>query len=158
MIDRVLCLGNELLADDAFGAAVAERLASRAPPDVEVVFTANTGFGLIDFLLDVDRLIVVDTIATGKAEPGTVRVVRECDVAEVPGGSPHYIGLFEALALARALEMPAARQMAIVVVEAADSITVGGAMHPAVATAVPKVAARVLAMLTAGDLSLATAS
>ncbi|NIR43609.1 MAG: hydrogenase maturation protease [Gemmatimonadetes bacterium] len=158
MVTRVLCLGNELLADDAFGALVAGRLAAWTTPDVDVVFTANTGFSLIDLLLDVDRLIVVDAISTGSARPGTVRAVREGDVAEVSGGSPHYIGLFEALALARALEMPAAREMAILVVEAADCFTVGGAMHPAVSAAVPKVVALVKEMLAATDLSAVVGS
>ena len=34
---RVLCLGNPLLADDAFGAAVAAALPGCVPPEVEVV-------------------------------------------------------------------------------------------------------------------------
>lgn len=151
MFGRVLCLGNELLADDAFGQLVADRLHSWAPPEVDVVFSANTGFSLIDYLTDVDRLVVVDTLLGGGGEPGTLRVVREGEVVTTPGSSPHYIGLFEALAAVRVLGMPAPREMVILVVEAADCTTVGGTMHPAVARAVPNAVARVQGFLSAAN-------
>src|SRR5208283_5509171 len=46
---RILCLGNELLADDAFGSAVAEELRRRFPT-MDVVFTTDSGFHLLDNL------------------------------------------------------------------------------------------------------------
>ena len=49
---RVLCLGNPLLADDAFGAAVAAALPAHVPPEVEIVQSEVTGFGLLDDLLN----------------------------------------------------------------------------------------------------------
>src|SRR3989304_2059255 len=56
---RVLCLGNPLLADDAFGAAVAAALPGCVPPEVEVVRSEVTGFGLLDDLLNTGRVICV---------------------------------------------------------------------------------------------------
>jgi hydrogenase maturation protease len=134
---RVLCLGNDLLADDAVGGVVAEHLRQSAPASVEVVYAANTGFDLIDYLLDTGRLVVVDAVLTGRVEPGTMLVVREADARAVRGDSPHYVGLFEALALARKLGLPAAAEVIIVAVEAADCTSVGGEMTPAVKAAVP---------------------
>lgn len=148
---RVLCLGNDLLADDAFGGVVAAQLARSAAPSTEVMFTANTGFGLIDFLLNTRRLVVVDTVQTGEMEPGSVLVLREGDVGSTAGGSPHYIGLFEALALARKLGLPAADEVVIVAVEAADCTTVGGRISPAVRAAVPDVL-ELLQDMTASDV------
>src|SRR3972149_6474958 len=77
---RVLCLGNPLLADDAFGAAVAAALPGCVPPEVEVVRSEGTGFGLLDDLLNTGRLLVVATVQTETAEPGTVYCVREGDL------------------------------------------------------------------------------
>jgi hydrogenase maturation protease len=136
---RVLCLGNDLLADDALGGVVAEQIRRQAPDWVDVVFTANTGFSLLDHMLNTRRLVVVDTVLSGRAEPGSVLVISEEDVRSAPGGSPHYIGIFEALALARALQLPAPEDVVIVAVEAADCTTVGGAMTPAVVAAIPAV-------------------
>jgi hydrogenase maturation protease len=136
---RVLCLGNDLLADDALGAVVAEQFRRQADESVEVVFTANTGFDLLEHALNTRRLIVVDSVLTGRHEPGALMVLREEDVRGVSGNSPHYIGLFEALALARELKLPAADDVVIIAVEAADCTTIGGPMTPAVVEAVPAV-------------------
>jgi hydrogenase maturation protease len=136
---RLLCLGNDLLADDAFGYVAAEELRRRMPADVEVVFTANTGIGLIDHLGQATLLVVIDTVVTGTADPGTIYVLKEGDIQSVSGGSPHYIGLFETLALGRKLEMTMPDRLVIVAVEAADNMTLGGEMHPAVKDAVPAV-------------------
>jgi len=133
---RVLCLGNPLLADDALGPAVAAALAGQMPPGVEIVQSELTGFGLLDDLLETSRLIVVDTVQTGTAVSGTVHVIRENDLRAAPGPSPHYVGLFEMLALARILRLPAPEEVVILAVEAADCTTVGGAMHPTVGAAV----------------------
>jgi len=140
---RLLCLGNDLLADDAFGYLAAEELRQRVPADVEVVFTANTGLGLIDHLGHATLLVVIDNVVTGSADPGTVYVLEEGDISSVPGGSPHYIGLFETLNLARALEMAVPDRLVIVAVEAADNMTLGGEMHGSVRAALPVVVERV---------------
>jgi hydrogenase maturation protease len=140
---RLLCLGNDLLADDAFGYAAAEELRRRVPSDVAVVFTPNTGIGLIDHLGSAALLVVIDTLVTGSADPGTVYVLEEGDISAIPGGSPHYVGLFETLALGRKLEMEVPDRLVIVAVEAADNMTLGGDMHPAVRAALPAVVEQV---------------
>ena len=136
---RVLCLGNELLADDALGAVVAEQLRQILPGTLEVVFTSAMGFDLLDDVLGASRLLVVDTIETGTKPPGTVHLLREEDVQTVPGESPHYIGLFETLKLGRKLQLDVPKDVIIIAVEPADCLTVGGAMTPAVKEAVPLV-------------------
>jgi hydrogenase maturation protease len=159
----VLCLGNDLIADDALGVVAARRLCDRlavlgaalpgAPSfdpaattwtfdhprsgAVEVVETALTGMYLLEAVVGASRLIVVDSVVTGSAEPGTVDVLGEEDFAGAPaGGSPHYIGLFEALDLARGLGLDVPDEVVIVAVEAGDYFTVGGEMTAAVGAAV----------------------
>lgn len=137
---RVLCLGNELLGDDALGCMVAEHLRQAKPPDVEVLSTLESGFHLLDYVLNTRRLIVVDAVLTGNAPAGTIYVFHDSDLTVVPGGSPHYVGLYEVLALSRRLGLPVAEEVVILAVEAAESSTLGGAMHPAVRAAVPALA------------------
>src|SRR3989304_3581521 len=148
---RVLCLGNPLLADDAFGAAVAAALPGCVPPEGGGGRSEGTGFGLLDDLLNTGRLIVVDTVQTETAEPGTVYCVREGDLRTAPGPSPHYVGLFEMLALAPPPRLPRPQEGVILAVEAADCITVGGTMHPAVRAAVPVIVGQV-ASIVGGEL------
>jgi len=136
---RVLCLGNDLLADDALGIVAAEELRRRLPERVEVYATTETGFRLIDYILYARRLIVVDTVMTGCADPGTMYLVREEDVRDASGGSPHYVGLFESLDVGRKLGEPVPDEMVIIVVEGGDCRTVGGEMGAAARQAIPRV-------------------
>jgi len=125
------------------------REARSALPDLDVVDAAAGGLGLLDLVLDADRLIVVDTLASRTAAPGTIHVVRDGEMQVAYGPSPHYTGLWEVLALGRALGLAVPKDVVIIAVEAADCTTVGGSMHPAVRGAVPEVV-RLIGDLTTG--------
>lgn len=170
---RVLCLGNDLIADDGVGPVVACSLGQRlalaaaaAPAEstvdpavtvrayelprvgrVELVETALTGMYLLDAVVGASRLIVIDSVVTATAEPGTVLVLREQDLDGPRGSSPHYIGILETLELARALGLAAPTDVAIVAVEAGDAWTVGGSMTDGVGASVPTVVERTMAMI-----------
>lgn len=180
---RVLCLGNELVADDAMGIVAARRLVERlaaagrpVPPRpshdpavtvrafelprvgaVEVVETALTGMYLLESVVGASRLIVLDTVVTGAEDPGSIVELEEGDLDGPRGGSPHYIGLLETLDLARALCMEVPDDVVIVAVEAGDSMTIGGAMTGSVAAAVPFVVERVMALIRDGAVARACA-
>jgi len=134
---RVLCLGNDILADDAMGFFVADSLRELAFPEIDIVSSAESGFYLLDYILDVHTLVVIDTVKTGLAPPGTIYQLRPDEMQVVTGGSPHYIGLSETLALARRLNLPVANNVLIFAVECSDCLTVGGEMSPAVRAAIP---------------------
>jgi hydrogenase maturation protease len=146
---RILCLGNPLLADDAFGLVVAGRLRQRRP-DLDVRESSTSGFDLLDDTLGADRLIVVDTVQGGTLAPGTVSVFREEDVRTATGDSPHYVGLFEALRLGKALNLDVPRDVTIIAVEPADCLTLGGAMHPAVSAAIDEALLLIEARISEG--------
>ena len=95
------------------------------------------------------RLVVVDTVQTGNAPPGTIYQFRDSELASVPGGSPHYVGLCEALALARELGLPAAEEVIILAVEAGDCLTVGAEMSPQARTALPVLLSMIRSMMLA---------
>jgi hydrogenase maturation protease len=132
---RILCLGNELLADDAFGSVAADELRRRFP-QMDVVFTTDSGFHLIDYLDGIQLLVVVDSIQTGNVSAGTLFVLQGSDMKSTFGPSPHYVGLFETLQLAKELLLNVPKDVIILAVEAADCLTLGGEMHDAVKSAV----------------------
>jgi hydrogenase maturation protease len=94
----------------------------------------------MDYLTDIDLLVVVDSIQTGNVPPGTLYVLRSSDMKSAYGPSPHYVGLLETLNLARELLLNVPKDVIILAVEAADCLTLGGAMHDAVKSAVELVA------------------
>jgi len=133
---RILGLGNDLLADDRLGLVAAWELGRRFGDQVEAVCSYTSGFDLLDDLVGASRLLVLDTLATGAAPPGTAYEVTEDDVAAPQGGSPHYVGLVEALRLGRSLGLDMPSEVVILAVEPEDVLTVGGAMSSAVAGAI----------------------
>ncbi len=149
---RVLCLGNDLLADDALGFRVARalrrELGARGRSSIDIVETPESGFALLDHLQGVRRLVVVDTVVTGRAAPGTIYIIEENeDWKGAPGTSAHYVGLFEALQAGRAMSLPVADEVVVLAVEAADVVSVGGSMTEAVEAVLPLVVSEVQALL-----------
>jgi hydrogenase maturation protease len=145
---RILGLGNDLLADDALGLSAAAELGRKFGNRVETVCSSTSGFDLLDDLVGASRLLVLDTWATGGAPPGTVFEVGEDDVATVPGGSPHYVGLFEAMRLARALGLAVPSEVVILAVEPEDVLTVGGPMSAAVSRSIEPLLDRASAIVS----------
>jgi hydrogenase maturation protease len=117
---------------------VAERLRLERP-SLEVVEASVSGFHLIDYLEGASRLVVIDSVQTGTSPPGTIYLLREGDIKSLSGPSPHYVGLFETLALARKLHLATPEEVIILAVEVADCTSLGGRMHPAVESAVSAV-------------------
>lgn len=139
MCVRLLGLGNDILADDAFGVEVARRArALFSAEELDVVASSASGLHLLDHVTGCSRLIVVDTVQTCRAEPGTLYIVNEDGAPPAAGDTPHCLGLFDALRLARALRLITPVQVTIVAVEPADCVTIGGEMHPAVTAAIPR--------------------
>jgi hydrogenase maturation protease len=151
-IVRLLGLGNEILADDAFGILAAREVARRFQGQIEVVQSSSAGYDLMDHLLGARRLLVVDTIVTGRARPGAISVFTADRVQPAPGGSPHFLGLFEVLAVGRKLHLDVPKEIIVIAVEASDCITVGGPIHPDVQSAIPEVVELVGRFLANGTL------
>ena len=145
---RVLGLGNDLLADDWLGLMAASALGQRFTGQIEAVCSSTSGFDLLDDLVGASRLLVFDTLATGAAPPGTVFEVGEDDVPAPQGGSPHYVGLFEALRLGRALGLVVPSEVVILAVEPRDVLTVGGPMSDDVLAALEPLLDRAGAIVT----------
>ena len=79
MSERVLIagIGNELMGDDGFGIAAAQRCAAaELGADVTVVQSGIAGIGLVQDLMDrYDMVIVLDTVDQG-AVPGSLHVLE----------------------------------------------------------------------------------
>jgi hydrogenase maturation protease len=80
----VVGIGNVLLGDDGVGVWLVQRLLSAYTfePEIEILDGGTLGLGLVTYLSDTDRLLIIDAAATGAA-PGTVVVLRESDVPAI---------------------------------------------------------------------------
>jgi hydrogenase maturation protease len=67
----VIGVGNPVLTDDAVGFRVAH-LIQEAKPELTVIETAEAGLTLLELITGYERVIIIDSVKTGQAKPGTL--------------------------------------------------------------------------------------
>lgn len=141
----VVCVGNDLVADDAVGYEVYRRLAgSPLPPGVTLHYAAVAGIALLDYLTgDESAMIVVDAVQFG-APTGTIHDLRWDELPDFGAGaiSAHFIGLKETMDIGRLLYpelIPST--VTLVGIEGRRFDQIRDAMSPEVAAAIEPAAA-----------------
>jgi hydrogenase maturation protease len=98
----ILGVGNLLLSDEGVGVHVAQKMMEmNMPPHVRVVEGGTDGFGLINIILEADRLILVDAVRGG-GEPGSIYRfdIEDCPAeADIFKTSVHQISILEVINL-----------------------------------------------------------
>lgn len=142
----VLGLGNSILTDDAVAFAIVEGVRERIDrEDVTVSQASVGGLGLLELVVGYDRVIILDAIQTGLADPGHLhRLTPDEFRGSLRAASSHDVSLTTALELGRQLRKDIPREIVIIAVEAADVETFGEELTPAVAAAVPQAVELVL--------------
>ncbi len=143
----VLCLGNELLADDAAGIIAAAKLKADIGDQADIVDTSLSGMALLEYFIGYEQAIIVDAIHTGKHEPGSVIEIDQSELKAVIAPSPHYAGLPEMLEIAKLLGVDFPKDIKIFAIEAADPYTIGGKIDDRVRDGIDKAVERVKAEL-----------
>jgi hydrogenase maturation protease len=135
----ILCLGNEVLSDDAFGPTIAQKLEIEPllRDDVEVIFAPVAGFALLDLLQHRDRVLVIDSITTETGVPGALHFFPMGQLTPSRNlTTSHQMSLPTAIELGRRMgyEMPA--QIDVLAVEIQDATTLCESMTPRVESAI----------------------
>jgi hydrogenase maturation protease len=147
---RVIGIGSPA-GDDQAGWRVVDALAARAvtkPGTVLLEKLDRPGAALIERFSGADCVILVDAVDSGAA-PGRIHRLRAADWAAYRGGvSSHGFGVFDALALAQALQALPPR-LEVYGIEIA-SAGAGEAPGPAVCAAVARLADQLAALLERG--------
>lgn len=152
----ILGLGNDILTDDGVGLAVVRQLARRHPSVGHIVIreTMEMGLALLDFVVGFQRVVMVDSIQTGRSAPGTVHEVDIDGWRQLTGSTPHFLGVGETLALGRQLGLAMPQQVTVVAIEVEDAHTFGTALTRAAAAAVAEAVERVERLLSLGGRAL----
>lgn len=102
----VVCVGNDLVADDAVGYEIYRRLAvASLPPGTTLHYAAVGGIALLDYLTGAaSALVVVDAVQFG-APAGTIHRLPWDELPDFGAGaiSAHFIGLRETVDVGRLL-------------------------------------------------------
>jgi len=99
----VLGIGNELLSDEGIGVHVVRELKKMniLPTEIEVIEGGTEGFGLINIIIESDRLIIIDSLKGG-SKPGTIykfNIEEALNTPDLFKTSVHQIGILEVINL-----------------------------------------------------------
>jgi hydrogenase maturation protease len=152
------------MGDDGLGPYAVELLAAhwRLPPEVSVLDAGTPGPDLGDYLIDLDAVIVVDTVRVGgrpalpsrpglpgrQARPGQLRLFRKDEVMALPTAprlSPHDPDLRQALLTCELAGRAPAELLLVGVVP--DRVELGTELSAPVRAALPAVEAVIVAEL-----------
>ena len=147
----IVCIGNELAADDGVGRAVYERLQEQPLPDkVRLSFLGLGGIDLLEELAGEELLIVVDGVQLG-SPAGTVHRLGWDQLPAMPPRpvSGHGIGIREALGVGTILYPERVPQhIYLIGIEGSCFNRLGGGLTEAVARAVPEAVAVIMALVS----------
>jgi hydrogenase maturation protease len=135
----ILGVGNLLLSDEGVGVHIAQRMMEMdLPPEVCVVEGGTDGFGLINIILEADRMILIDAVRGG-GEPGSIYRfdIEECNpFPDRFKTSVHQISILEVINLSGLIG--STPKTTVIGVEP-ESLEMGMDLSPEVEAKVPRV-------------------
>jgi hydrogenase maturation protease len=137
----LLGLGNSILKDDSVGLKVVRELGEKmAEKDVHVEEASFANIEILEAIGSYDRLIIVDSIKTGRGRPGQLYSLSLEDLQSTLHLScPHDINLATALELGKRLGMHVPGEIRIYAIEVEDNQTFSETCSPSVERAIPQI-------------------
>ena len=150
----VIGLGNPILGDDGVGWRVVEEIARKTASrdDVEVDTVSLGGLSLMERITGYERVILVDSIFSGKKPIGTVSQFKLTDLPDLSSGHTtaiHDTSLRNALSVGRSMDilLPRDEDVMIIAVEAENVYDFSDILSPPVEAAVPQAVDAVLQLI-----------
>lgn len=133
----VLALGNDIMGDDAAAIVASGMLKEQFAEYADFNDTMEAGLALMDIMAGYDRILLLDTIITGRHEPGTVLEFSQDDFRKVVGPSPHYMGLPEIIQLADRMSVSFPPVICIIALEIERPVDFAETLSPGIKDAIP---------------------
>jgi hydrogenase maturation protease len=117
----ILYMGNPIVKNDQVGLIVGSQIAAfySSRPNVEVKEFGGSPLDLVSDIQGYDRLILIDSISTGRHPVGSVTLFGEEEI--LAGGGDVYLhgmNLSEALKLCRRIQLPFPGELHLIGIEA----------------------------------------
>ena len=140
----VLGVGNPILTDDAVGFRVAH-LIQEAKPELTVIETAEAGLTLLEMITGYERVIIIDSVKTGRVKPGSLHQLT-LDQIDPSWNfcSTHGIDIRMAFELGRKLDCKLPAKISIYGVEVEDNKNFGEKCTEKVEKSIPQIARKII--------------
>jgi len=145
----ILGMGNTVLCDDAAGILVAREILgvvsrANAGGGICVAETSYGGWRLIDILNGFDKVVIVDSISTGRFAAGECFRVETEDRRPTRLQSSHGLGLFEAIEFARASGQKMPGEISVYGVEVKNNTEFGETVSPDIQNNIGRIATNII--------------
>lgn len=138
-------LGNPILSNDGVGWVVAQKVAEflgSSDPSVKVESFALAGISLMEQMIGFDRVILIDSLNTGKYNQGEVVTFTLDSLVDLTCGhsaSAHDLSLNKALIMGRSMNasLPEDKDIYVIALEARHIYEFGETLTPEIKAAVP---------------------
>jgi hydrogenase maturation protease len=140
----VLGVGNPILTDDAVGFRVAHLL-KEAKPELTEMETAEAGLTLLELIDGYERVIIIDSVKTGRNKPGTLYPLT-LDQIDPSWGfcSTHGIDIKMAVKLGSELDYKLPAKLSIYGIEVEDNKNFGEKCTKAVEKMIPQIVQEII--------------
>lgn len=130
----ILGIGNSILTDDGVGIRIANELKKVEPPlNADIREVSIAGLSILDEVEGYDRAVLIDSIITGRAEPGTLYHLERTDFNATKNLScSHGIDFFTALELGKKYGYRIPEKIDIFAVEIMENTTFSEQLSPEV--------------------------
>lgn len=137
----LLGLGNPILKDDAVGLKVVRELGGRMmDEEVHVEEASFANIEILEVVGSYDRLIIIDSIRTGRGKPGELySLTLEDFQSTLHLSCPHDINLPTALELGKRLGIHVPEEIRIYAIEVEDNQTFSETCSPSVERAISRI-------------------
>jgi len=140
----VLGLGNTILSDDGAGIRIAKEIEKNCK-NVDVLEASAAGFRIIDEIIGYEKLILIDSIKTDKADPGTLYKYSMDDFKKTKHhAQPHDISFFEAYDIIKQNGDQVPSIIEIYAVEVCDITTLSEKCTYKVEKSIPVIAVKII--------------
>jgi hydrogenase maturation protease len=152
----LLGLGNELYGDDAVGIHVIRRLKkdleegridARLLKGVELEECSLSGLALLEVIVGYDILVIIDTIKKPQPVTGKIHLMDGKNLRHIPGPSPHYISIPQAIEIGEKLELEVPFRIIIIAVEAKNMYNLGEGLTEEMTKVIPAIVGQVKQVL-----------
>jgi|WetSurMetagenome_2_1015567.scaffolds.fasta_scaffold22425_2 hydrogenase maturation protease len=120
-------MGNTILNDDAIGIIIVRYLSKHFNnlPGIDFKETSWGGFRIIDLMRGYDYVIIIDSIKTGKSDPGYIHYLKTTDLLHTLRlNSYHDINFITAIKLAESLDENMPADIDILAIEVENNFTI----------------------------------
>ncbi|MEA1958605.1 MAG: hydrogenase maturation protease [Chloroflexota bacterium] len=140
----VLGIGNPIVTDDTVGLKIA-RLIKERKPHMDVIEACSGAMGLFDYVVDLDRLILIDSIKTEGGKPGAVYKIEIEDMKPtLDQATSHGLDIASALMMGEGLGYKMPQSVSIYAVEIKDNLNFGEECTREVAESIPLIAEKII--------------